>query len=261
MLRDAWSVYRHYVTISWPDYRDKARSGTSLLLGRAPDGSPVATLVQRWREVTVRGRVHHVLSFHLVATLPGFHGRHWMQAVSLPTLLARRIQRPFAGLWFINDIYGASAYRSLVRTLPDTWPSWHRGPVPEHLARLVDTVMSTAEPDHWDADAGVVRWRDYVVDLQRNPREAPRADDLDDAYFLQVNPDHALGDCLVCVSSLSWMSLARGIRSTWGRRVLRLAPGWLRRRTRAARSPARTRRPGGVGRPYTGSSARRRRAG
>jgi hypothetical protein len=128
---------------------------------------------------------------------------------------AERIQadRPSTAVyWFLI----CSGYKTW-RFLPVFFREFHPNPAvptPPHMRRLIDALGSTRFGDEYVADAGVVRFRNPtplrrgIADMTDERLRDPRI-----AFFARLNPGHASGDELACLTALSRANLTRaGLR-------------------------------------------------
>ena len=87
------------------------------------------------------------------------------------------------------------------------------GPTPPHIKRILDALGARKFGDQYLAEPGIVRLR-TATPLRRGIADvtAERLRDPQVAFFARMNPGHARGDELACLTELSRANLTRAGR-------------------------------------------------
>jgi len=150
--------------------------------------------------------------------------RYWRETL-LPRLWGRLFFKLAEGMgerkvyWFLI-CSGYKTYRFLPVFFRVFYPC-HRDQCPGHIRRIMDRLASRKFPAEYDAERGVVRFREAT------PLKAGVADVTDQrlkdphvAFFQEINPGHVYGDELVCLTEVAYDNLTPA-----GRRVMGLKRG------------------------------------
>jgi hypothetical protein len=138
--------------------------------------------------------------------------RMWSQTTFAEADRIRAAKPNTSVYWFLIS----SGYKTW-RFLPVFFREFYPNPAattPPHVRRLIDTLGATRFGDEYIPEAGVVRFR-HATPLRRGIADITdeRLRDPRIAFFARVNPGHAGGDELACLTEISHANLTRaGLR-------------------------------------------------
>jgi hypothetical protein len=134
--------------------------------------------------------------------------RLWSQTVFAE---AERVvaERPAAAIYWFLICSGYKTWRFLPVFFREFYPN-ACGPTPPHLQRILDTLGARKFGDQYLPETGIVRLR-AATPLRRGIATVTdeRLRDPQVAFFARMNPGHARGDELACLTELSRANLTR----------------------------------------------------
>jgi hypothetical protein len=158
----------------------------------------------------VGGRAISVIGTHHVALEPAVRGKNLLQHTCLALWWRLAAARPLAQVWWHFDTFSYKSYLAMTRTFATYWPR-HDRPTPAPILELMDHLQREAGALGWDRERGVIRGRGWALRSRVADVEPALLADPDVRFFVERNPDHALGDSLVCLCPITFANLASGV--------------------------------------------------
>lgn len=215
---DVWTFFSRFVRRDRAAFEKKLATVQEVFLGTS-DGRIVAFGAWDASVVDVDGHPHGVLMTHWGAIDPGVRGSNIIQNAGFRCFLRFRLRHPFMPVVWM---FGASTFKSyllMTRNFVEYWPTVS-GVWPAPMRALRDGVMTLADDDGWDPDAGVVRrfgasrYHEGVVVDDESALQDP-----DIRAYHGLNPGQDDGDTLMCVAPLHWRNWWAAARAA-GRRSM-----------------------------------------
>jgi hypothetical protein len=134
--------------------------------------------------------------------------RLWSQTVFAEGDLIRA-ERPSTEVFWFLICSGYKTYRFLPVFFREFYPC-PTSPTPDNFKRILGALGSARFGDEYDADAGIVRFT-HATPLREGIAEITdrRLSDPMVAFFNSVNPGHARGDELACITAISRTNVTR----------------------------------------------------
>lgn len=167
-------------------------------------------------------------------------GQKSLQNMFTRYLIQTWLERPFRPLYWFLISKGFKTYL-LMRHNFASWPS-HREEMPAEVSAVLDAAARSKYPDAYDPARGlIVAPRDETTQTVKESYGGLSEEELADPeirFFVDRNPDHALGDELCCIArvrlrELTWIGAKYGI---W--HPIRKVLGLGKKRRRAAEPAA-----------------------
>jgi len=139
-----------------------------------------------------------------------------LAATWIGAVLAEHRRRCTGRLYWLLLVSGFRTYRFLPVFWRELWPCY-RQPTPPEMQRLMHHLARVRYGDAYDAASGVVRFAEpqclapHLAGIPQGRLADPHV-----AHFVRLNPGHAAGDELVCLTEITDENLTRA-----GRRMVR----------------------------------------
>jgi hypothetical protein len=134
--------------------------------------------------------------------------REWAK-LAFSTLDSIRAVQPERQVYWFLITSGYKTYRYLPLFFKQFYPRYDEA-TPTAIQTIMDELACSRYPDEYNPQTGIIRLKNAtplqegVADIQ-----AHRLKNLHIEYFVRVNPDHANGDELVCLTAIDRNNLTR----------------------------------------------------
>lgn len=210
---EIWELTRTYFDTRREFTERQLRAHQNVVLFRTrPDRALVGMAAVNVYPVEFRGRKLVVIYTAHVLLHEPYRGLNLIQRVGFNFFLRARLRHPFRRAYWFFDTFSYKSYLLLPRNLQEFWPRYDQ-PMPEWERALMDKLATDAYGERWRPERGIV---ERSGEKRLLPEAAPLEWKLvgipDLEFYARVNPEHADGDMLVCLSPLNaanWLSLAK----------------------------------------------------
>jgi hypothetical protein len=227
-LTELWSVYSHTFFAERAQFDAGVRAADEVVLYRKENRLVGLGLVRSFTE-RLAGRVIRVVWTGSVVLAPEFRGQNVIQRSAVARLALERVRHPLVPLYWFFDTFSYKSYLLMARNFRDFWPRPEQ-PTPAWEAEVLAALCARQHGALYDASRGVVGARGKQ--LRPGVAELPRRSaDPHLAFFAQVNPGAAQGECLACLAPLDAPNLTHLV-ARMAQRALRPS---RRRQPRAVR--------------------------